>query len=115
MHGLITPVLIPGLLCTVDLFRDQLQALCDLAVRDPAVNAPEVADTSSYGRIEAMAAAALTSTKGPVVAIGLSMGGYVALEMARLAPDRVQGLALLSSSQSPRSVNFNYNVLVGSG
>ena len=26
------------------------------------------------------------------------MGGYVALEMARLVPDRVQGLALLSTS-----------------
>ena len=98
MHGLITPVLIPGLLCTTELFRDQLQALCDLAVRDPAVNAPEVADTLSHDSMEAMAVAALTATKGPVVAIGLSMGGYVALEMARLAPDRVQGLALLSTS-----------------
>ena len=98
MQGLITPVLIPGLLCTADLFRDQLQALFDLVVRNPAVNAPVVADTLSFDSIEAMAVAALKVTKGPVVAIGLSMGGYVALEMARLAPDRVQGLALLSTS-----------------
>ena len=71
MHGLITPVLIPGLFCTAELFRDQLQAPCDLAVRDPAVNAPAVADTLSHDSMEAMAVAALTATKGPAVAIGL--------------------------------------------
>ncbi len=98
MNGLITPILVPGLLCTAELFRDQLQALYDLAVRDPVVNAPEVVDTLSHDSIEAMAAAALAATKGPVVAIGLSMGGYVTMEMARLAPDRVMGLALLSTS-----------------
>ncbi len=97
MHGLITPVLIPGLLCTTELFRDQLNALRDLAMRDPVVNAPEVADTLSHESVEAMAAAALMATKGTVVAIGLSMGGYVALEMARLSPDRVKGLILLST------------------
>ena len=67
-------------------FAIQLQALCDLAVRDPAINAPAVADTLSHDRMEAMAVAALTATRGAVVAIGLLMGGYVALEMASLAP-----------------------------
>ncbi len=98
MHGLITPVLIPGLFCMAELFRDQLQAPCDLAVRDLAVNAPAVADTLSHDSMEAMTVAALTATKGPAVAIGLSMGVYVALKMARLAPDLVRGLALLSTS-----------------
>ena len=98
MNGSITPILIPGLLCTAELFRDQLQALCDLAVRNSMVNAPEVVDTFSHDSIEAMAASALTATRGPVVAIGLSMGGYVTLEMARIAPNRVQGMALLSTS-----------------
>lgn len=98
MHGLITPVLIPDLFCTAELFRDQLQAPCDLAVRDPAVNAPAVADKLSHDSMEAMAVAALTATKGPAVAIGLLMGCYVALKMARLAPDLVRGLALLSTS-----------------
>ena len=98
MHGLITPVLIPGLFCTAELFRDQLQARCDLAVRDRAVDAPAVADTLSHDRMEAMAVSALTATKGPAVAIGLSMGGYVALKMTRLAPDLVRGLALLNTS-----------------
>ena len=97
MHSLITPVLIPGLLCTAELFRDQLQALCDLAVRDPAVNAPG-SPTHYRRKYGGDGGAALTATKGPVVAIGLSMGGYVALEMARLAPDLVWGLALLGTS-----------------
>ena len=63
MHGLITPVLIPGLLCTAELFRDQLQALCDLAVRDPAINAPEVADTLSHEVLRRWLLAALTDNE----------------------------------------------------
>ena len=30
--------------------------------------------------------------------VGLSMGGYVALEMARLAPERMAAMALLSTN-----------------
>lgn len=98
MHSLITPVLIPGLLCTKELFHDQLQALSDLTARNPAVDEPKIADTLSHDSIGGMAAAALAATSGSIVTIGLSMGGHVALEMARLAPDRVLGLALLSTS-----------------
>jgi len=32
------------------------------------------------------------------VAVGLSMGGYVAREIARLAPNRVQSLVLIATS-----------------
>jgi pimeloyl-ACP methyl ester carboxylesterase len=104
MHSLITPVLIPGLLCTEELFHDQLQALLDLAARNPAINEPKIADTLSHDSIEGMATAALAATSGSVVAIGLSMGGHVALEMARLTPDRTLGLALLSSSHKSDTV-----------
>ena len=44
-----------------------------------------------------MAQAALNQCTGPIVPIGLSMGGYVALEMARIAPQRMAGMALLNS------------------
>ena len=98
MHSLITPVLIPGLLCTEELFHDQLQALKYLAVGNQPINEPKIADTLSHDSIEGMAIAALAATSGSMVAIGLSMGGHVALEMARLAPDRVPGLVLLSTS-----------------
>ena len=45
-----------------------------------------------------MAEAALAQTSGQLVPIGLSMGGYVALEMARLAPARISALALFSTN-----------------
>lgn len=98
MRGLITPILIPGLLCTEELFRYQLQFLSELTKLNPLINEPKIANTSLHDNIEGMANAALAAARGPLVAIGLSMGGYVALEMARLAPDRVHGLALLSTS-----------------
>ncbi len=98
MRGLITPILIPGLICTQELFRDQLKALSDLATTNPRISLPLIADTLSHDSMVAMATAALAKNDGPVVAIGLSMGGYVAMEMARLAPERVKGLGLLSTN-----------------
>ena len=85
----VTPVFIPGLLCTDYLFASQREAL---ARRD------YLADTLQHDLITEMAEAALAGVDGMVVPIGLSMGGYVALEMARLAPQRVAGMALLSTN-----------------
>lgn len=39
----------------------------------------------------------LAEVEGEVVAVGASMGGYAALELARQAPDRVRGLVLAGS------------------
>lgn len=53
-----------------------------------------------YGRgasIEAWAAQLLGELEGPFVAVGASMGGYLALALARRAPERVVGLALVGS------------------
>jgi pimeloyl-ACP methyl ester carboxylesterase len=53
-----------------------------------------------YGRgssIGDWAAQILDEVIGPVAAVGASMGGYVALELARRAPERVTGLLLASS------------------
>jgi pimeloyl-ACP methyl ester carboxylesterase len=53
-----------------------------------------------YGRgpsIDDWAAEILREVYGPVVAVGASMGGYVALALARRAPERVLGMALVSS------------------
>lgn len=86
-----TPVFIPGLLCTADLFREQVGAL------RPAWE-PVVAETLGLDSIAGMADAALARVNGPVVPIGLSMGGYVAMEMARLAPERLRGLVLLNTA-----------------
>jgi pimeloyl-ACP methyl ester carboxylesterase len=47
--------------------------------------------------VEDWARAVLAQVDGELVAVGLSMGGYVALAMVRLAPERVLGLMLVGS------------------
>ena len=86
-----TPVFIPGLVLTPDLFAAQLEGL-----EYPA--APSFAVTIGRDSMTAMAEAALALADGPLVPIGLSMGGYIALEMARLAPGRMAGIALLNTA-----------------
>jgi pimeloyl-ACP methyl ester carboxylesterase len=53
-----------------------------------------------YGRgpsIDDWAAQLLRDIDGPLVAVGASMGGYCALALARRAPERVVGMALVGS------------------
>jgi len=85
----VTPVFIPGLLCTEWLFHGQADIPSATAV---------FADTRQHDTITGMAEAALAQTSGQLVPIGLSMGGYVALEMARLAPARISAMALFSTN-----------------
>ncbi len=85
-----TIVLIPGLLCTSALFAAQ-QA--ELAKTHKVL----VADTTGLDSLTAMARRLLEETDGPLILFGLSMGGYIAMETARLDPDRVRGLGLFSS------------------
>ena len=67
------------------------------ALRDAGfdVHAPHL-----YGRgpsIDDWAAQLLRELDGPLVPIGASMGGYCALALARRAPERVVGMALVAS------------------
>lgn len=67
------------------------------ALRDAgfAVHAPHL-----YGRgpsIDDWAAQLLREIDGPLVPVGASMGGYCALALARRAPERVSGMALVAS------------------
>jgi pimeloyl-ACP methyl ester carboxylesterase len=53
-----------------------------------------------YGRgpsIDDWAAQLLRDIEGSIVAVGASMGGYCALALARRAPERVMGMALVGS------------------
>jgi pimeloyl-ACP methyl ester carboxylesterase len=53
-----------------------------------------------YGRgasIDDWAAQLLREIDGPLVAVGHSMGGYCALALARRAPERIVGMALVAS------------------
>jgi len=86
-------VLIPGLLCDRRLWRHQVEHLADLV--DPVV-----ADVTKGASMSEMAHAVLGAapSAGRFALAGLSMGGYVALEIMRVAPERVAGLALLDTS-----------------
>jgi pimeloyl-ACP methyl ester carboxylesterase len=57
-----------------------------------------------YGRgrtMEEWARSVLDEVDGELVLVGASMGGYCALAAARLAPERVRGLALVGSRAEP--------------
>jgi pimeloyl-ACP methyl ester carboxylesterase len=47
--------------------------------------------------VEGWAQAVLDQADGDIAAVGASLGGYVALAMARIAPERVRGLLLAGS------------------
>lgn len=90
MSGAYTIVLVPGLLCDAEVWKDQREAL---AVFAPLV----IADHGLADTLEDMARRALDSCRGPIAVAGHSMGGRVALEMLRQAPQRIKGLALLDT------------------
>lgn len=90
-------VLLPGLACDERLWQAQLPAL-------PAAHEARVSDAHTrHGAIEAMAAAVLREHAGPLILCGASMGGMVAMEAARQAPERVAGLALLGTQAQAES------------
>ena len=86
----VTPIFIPGLILTRDIFAAQIDGLVHS-------NAAKTADTLGRDSITAMAEAALALADGPLVPVGISMGGYIAMEMARLAPQRLAGIASLNT------------------
>lgn len=88
--------LLPGLLCDGDLWRDQIAAMADEA--DCLV-----ADFSTQDTVAAMARSVLERMPETFALASLSMGGYVALEILRQAPERVTRLALLNTSARPDS------------
>ena len=87
-------VLLPGLLTDARLFQFQVEDLSDMA--QSTVGDLTIADT-----IEELAADVLVHAPQQFALAGLSMGGYVAMEIMRQAPERVLGLALLDTSARP--------------
>jgi pimeloyl-ACP methyl ester carboxylesterase len=63
----------------------------------------QVADLTQDDRVEAMAARVLAQAPARFALAGLSMGGYVAFEILRQAPERVSRLALLDTTAAPDS------------
>jgi pimeloyl-ACP methyl ester carboxylesterase len=90
MIGKIPLILLPGLLCDAALWQYQITSLGDFADAS-------VADLTGSSSIREMAAAVLAGAPARFAVAGLSMGGYVALELLRQAPDRIDRLALLDT------------------
>jgi pimeloyl-ACP methyl ester carboxylesterase len=87
-------VLIPGLLCSARLFAPQIAGLWPFG---PVT----VADHRRDSEMAAIAARILADAPPRFALAGLSMGGYIAFAMQRLAPERVVKIALLDTSARP--------------
>jgi pimeloyl-ACP methyl ester carboxylesterase len=87
-------VLIPGLLCSARLYAQQIPALWRFG---PVMVADHTRDES----MGAIARRILAQAPPKFMLCGLSMGGYVAFEILRVAPERVAKLALLDTTARP--------------
>jgi pimeloyl-ACP methyl ester carboxylesterase len=83
-------VLIPGLLCSRALWEPQLAGLADIADMT-------VADHTRQDSMAEIARSILAAAPERFALGGLSMGGYIAYEILRQAPQRVTRLALLDT------------------
>lgn len=93
-------VLVPGMLCDARLFSPQLTALADCV--DIIV-----ADCSQSDSITGMAEQLLAAVPShSFVLAGLSMGGIVAMETFRLAPERITALGLMATNHKPAKSDF---------
>lgn len=84
-------LLVPGMLCDARLYAPQIAAFSGM--RSVAVPTIAHADT-----VEALAARILAEAPPRFALAGLSMGGIVAMEVVRRAPERVTRLALLDTN-----------------
>ncbi len=84
-------VLVPGLNCSARLYAEQVPALWRFG---PVT----VADHTRDDSMTAIAARILAASPPRFALVGLSMGGYIAMEMTRQAPQRVVKLALLDTA-----------------
>lgn len=87
-----TPILlIPGLLCSEEIFAPQLPALWP---HGPVT----IAQTLAGDTLAEIAARILADAPPRFALVGVSMGGYLAFEILRQARDRVAKLALVCTS-----------------
>jgi pimeloyl-ACP methyl ester carboxylesterase len=84
-------VLVPGLLCTPRLYAEQLAALWQLG---PVTFADHTRDSD----VVSLARRILAYAPPRFALVALSMGGYVAFELLRQAPERVSRLVLLNTT-----------------
>jgi len=87
-----TPLLLlPGLACDADVWQDQVRAFSKLTT-------VSVTDYGLSDSIEKMALVTLDGAPDRFAVAGHSMGGRVAFEIVRRAPQRVVGMAVLDTA-----------------
>jgi pimeloyl-ACP methyl ester carboxylesterase len=84
-------ILLPGLLNDAELWRDQVSGLADVA-------RCQVADLTQGESLRELAEQVLEIAEPTFALAGFSMGGYVAQEIARIAPERIERLALVDTA-----------------
>ncbi|MFQ6549882.1 alpha/beta fold hydrolase [Aestuariibius sp. 2305UL40-4] len=84
-------VLLPGLMCDARLFQPQITALSQ-------VTGVMVAPITDGERVEEIASRVLDLCPRKFALAGLSMGGIVAMEVMRRAPERVTRIALMDTN-----------------
>jgi pimeloyl-ACP methyl ester carboxylesterase len=87
-------VLVPGLLCTLRLYSEQLPALWRFG-------SVMIADHTRDDSMQRIARRILSQAPARFALIGLSMGGYVSFELLRQGAERVAKLALLDTTARP--------------
>jgi pimeloyl-ACP methyl ester carboxylesterase len=87
-------ILLPGTLCSEILWSDQIEHLSGIAEI-------QVGDLTQDETIQGMAKSILRKAPPEFSLAGLSMGGIVAMEVIRQAPERVKRLALLDTNPLP--------------
>jgi pimeloyl-ACP methyl ester carboxylesterase len=90
MSNPLPTVLVPGLNCSPRLYAEQIPALWRFG---PVAIADHTRDDS----MAAIGARILAAAPPRFALMGLSMGGYIAFEIVRQAPERVAKLALLDT------------------
>ncbi len=88
--------LLPGLLCDATVWAPQVTGLSDIA----DIHTPDFLGQSD---ITAMAQTVLATASERFAVVGHSMGARVALEIARIAPERVARIALLDTGVAPQA------------
>ena len=102
-------VLLPGMMCDARLFAPQI---FDLS-RDHAVM---VAPITQGERIEEIASSLLDVLPAKFALAGLSMGGIVAMELLRRAPERITRLALMDTNplaETPQTAAAYEPLIIG--
>ena len=84
-------VLLPGMMCTAELFSHQIACFS----KERAVHFSPLVAHDAIGNL---AEEVLKHAPSKFALCGLSMGGIVAMEVVRQAPERVTGLALLDTN-----------------